>query len=86
MINETLNTPTKLQGALVVADVFLASFPPHTPYQNFEHRYSYQFLIYGARINRVCFGREEMIFLDNSFLIIQHLANGIGPKWSSFSL
>ncbi|CAO2836960.1 unnamed protein product [Amaranthus hypochondriacus] len=39
MINETLNTPAKLQAALVVADVFLSSLSPDTPYQNFELRF-----------------------------------------------
>ncbi|XP_021745173.1 sucrose synthase 5-like isoform X1 [Chenopodium quinoa] len=38
MINETLNTPAKLQAALVVAEVFLSSFPPDTPFQTFELR------------------------------------------------
>ncbi|KNA14329.1 hypothetical protein SOVF_108390 isoform C [Spinacia oleracea] len=38
MINETLNTPAKLQAALVVADVFLSSFSTDTPFQNFELR------------------------------------------------
>ena len=39
MINETLNTPAKLQAALGLADVLLSSLPSDTPYQNFELRY-----------------------------------------------
>ncbi|KAH9625794.1 hypothetical protein KSS87_006038 [Heliosperma pusillum] len=39
MINETLNTSAKLQAALVVADVFVSSLPPETPFQNFELRF-----------------------------------------------
>ncbi|GAB2287476.1 Sucrose synthase 7 [Dionaea muscipula] len=39
MINETLNTPENLQGALVEADVFLSSLPQDTPYQKFEPRF-----------------------------------------------
>ncbi|XP_048499057.1 sucrose synthase 5 isoform X2 [Beta vulgaris subsp. vulgaris] len=39
MINETLNTPAKLQAALVVADVFLSSLSPDTPFHNFELRF-----------------------------------------------
>ncbi|KAJ8444179.1 hypothetical protein Cgig2_030999 [Carnegiea gigantea] len=38
MINETLNTPAKLQAALGLADVLLSSLPPDTPYQNFEFK------------------------------------------------
>ncbi|KAF5737716.1 sucrose synthase 5-like [Tripterygium wilfordii] len=36
MLNETLNTPEKLQMALIVADVFLSKLPKDAPYQNFE--------------------------------------------------
>ncbi|GMH13223.1 hypothetical protein Nepgr_015064 [Nepenthes gracilis] len=39
MINETLNTPAKLQAALVVSGVFLSSLPEDTPYQNIELRF-----------------------------------------------
>ncbi|XP_071722761.1 sucrose synthase 5-like [Rutidosis leptorrhynchoides] len=39
MINENLNTPAKLQMALVVAEVFLSALPKDTPYQNFELRF-----------------------------------------------
>ncbi|KAH7533972.1 hypothetical protein FEM48_Zijuj04G0188200 [Ziziphus jujuba var. spinosa] len=39
MINETLNTPSKLQMALIVAEVFLAALPKDTPYQNFDLRF-----------------------------------------------
>ncbi|KAF8398820.1 hypothetical protein HHK36_014680 [Tetracentron sinense] len=38
MINDTLNTVTKLQTALIVAEVFLSAFSKDTPYQNFEQR------------------------------------------------
>ncbi|KAL2939025.1 Sucrose synthase 5, partial [Bienertia sinuspersici] len=39
MINDTLNTPAKLQAAVVVTDVFLSSLSPDTPFQNFELRF-----------------------------------------------
>ncbi|XP_023551675.1 sucrose synthase 5-like [Cucurbita pepo subsp. pepo] len=35
MINETLNTASKLQMALILADIFLSVLPPDTPYENF---------------------------------------------------
>lgn len=38
MINETLNTVSKLQGALIVADVYVSAFPKDTPYQQFEKK------------------------------------------------
>ncbi|KAL2555270.1 Sucrose synthase 6 [Forsythia ovata] len=38
MINETLNTIKKLQEALIIAEVFVSSFPKDTPYQNFEQK------------------------------------------------
>ncbi|KAF8407495.1 hypothetical protein HHK36_006629 [Tetracentron sinense] len=38
MINETLNTVTKLQMALIMAEVFISTLPKDTPYQNFEQR------------------------------------------------
>ncbi|GMP26770.1 hypothetical protein CsSME_00003068 [Camellia sinensis var. sinensis] len=36
MINETINTASKLQSALIVAEVALSTIPKNTPYQNFE--------------------------------------------------
>lgn len=39
MINETLNTPSKLQMALIVAEVYLAALEKDTPYQNFDLRW-----------------------------------------------
>ncbi|WCJ25123.1 Sucrose synthase [Euphorbia peplus] len=36
MINESLNTVTKLQMALIVAEVYLSGLDKDTPYQNFE--------------------------------------------------
>lgn len=39
MINETLNTPSKLQSALIVAEAALALQPKDTPYQSFELRF-----------------------------------------------
>ncbi|GMH23373.1 hypothetical protein Nepgr_025216 [Nepenthes gracilis] len=36
MINETLNTVTKLQTALLVADKFISSLPKDTPYEEFH--------------------------------------------------
>ncbi|KAJ8752187.1 hypothetical protein K2173_003795 [Erythroxylum novogranatense] len=36
MINEALNTPAKLQMALIVAEVYLSGLPKDTPYQDFE--------------------------------------------------
>ncbi|KAF4354289.1 hypothetical protein G4B88_007418 [Cannabis sativa] len=38
MLNETLNTPAKLQTALIIADVFLSALPKTKPYQDFEAR------------------------------------------------
>ncbi|KAF6174602.1 hypothetical protein GIB67_006254, partial [Kingdonia uniflora] len=40
MINKTLDTVSKLQTALIVADVFVSTLPKNTPYQNFEQRFS----------------------------------------------
>lgn len=40
MINDTLNTVTKLRTALIVAEVFVAAMPKDTPYQNFEQKYA----------------------------------------------
>ncbi|KZV53811.1 sucrose synthase 7-like [Dorcoceras hygrometricum] len=39
MINETLNSVSRLQGALIVAESALASLPKDTPYQSFEMRF-----------------------------------------------
>ncbi|KAL0462453.1 UNVERIFIED_CONTAM: Sucrose synthase 7 [Sesamum latifolium] len=39
MINETLNTVSKLQAALIVAEAALSSLPKDTPYQSFEIRF-----------------------------------------------
>ncbi|XP_010528602.1 PREDICTED: sucrose synthase 5 isoform X2 [Tarenaya hassleriana] len=39
MINETLHTASKLQMALILADVFLSELPKETPYQAFELRF-----------------------------------------------
>ncbi|KAG8373534.1 hypothetical protein BUALT_Bualt11G0034200 [Buddleja alternifolia] len=39
MINETLNTVPKLQGALIAAEAALSSLPKDTPYQSFEMRF-----------------------------------------------
>lgn len=39
MVNETLNTVSKLQAALVVAHAALSSLPSDTPYQSFELRF-----------------------------------------------
>ncbi|CAI9110323.1 OLC1v1010326C1 [Oldenlandia corymbosa var. corymbosa] len=39
MINETLNTASKLQSALIVADAALTALPKDTPYQSFELRF-----------------------------------------------
>ncbi|KAE8713355.1 Sucrose synthase 5 [Hibiscus syriacus] len=39
MINETLNTATKLQMALIVAEVSLSDLPKDTPYQSLELRF-----------------------------------------------
>lgn len=38
MINENLNTVSKLQGALIIAEAALSSLPKDTPYQSFEMR------------------------------------------------
>lgn len=38
MINENLNSVSKLQAALIVAEVFVSSFSKDTPYKNFEHK------------------------------------------------
>ncbi|KAL7614566.1 hypothetical protein Lser_V15G07019 [Lactuca serriola] len=39
MVNETLNTVSKLQAALIVAHAALSSLPNDTPYQSFELRF-----------------------------------------------
>ncbi|KAL9673132.1 hypothetical protein QQ045_029385 [Rhodiola kirilowii] len=39
ILNETLNTASKLQQALILAEVSLATLPTDTPYQNFELRF-----------------------------------------------
>ncbi|KAF5798456.1 putative sucrose synthase [Helianthus annuus] len=39
MINDTLNTVSKLQAALIVAHASLSSLPNDTPYQSFELRF-----------------------------------------------
>lgn len=39
MINETLNTASKLQMALILADIFLSVLPPDTPYDNFHLKF-----------------------------------------------
>ncbi|KAL3845063.1 hypothetical protein ACJIZ3_002466 [Penstemon smallii] len=39
MINETLNTVSKLQTSLIVAEAALSSLPKTTPYQSFEMRF-----------------------------------------------
>ncbi|CAK7327902.1 unnamed protein product [Dovyalis caffra] len=36
MINQTLDTVSKLQAALIVGEVVVSSFPKHTPYQDFQ--------------------------------------------------
>ncbi|KAF9671215.1 hypothetical protein SADUNF_Sadunf12G0024300 [Salix dunnii] len=38
MINQTLDTVAKLQGALIVAEVVVSAFPKDTPYQDFQQR------------------------------------------------
>lgn len=38
MISETLNTVSKLQTALIVAEVYVSSLPKDTPYEKFESR------------------------------------------------
>ncbi|KAK3041895.1 hypothetical protein RJ639_002177, partial [Escallonia herrerae] len=38
MINETLDTVSKLQETLIVAKVFISTLPKDTPYQNFEQK------------------------------------------------
>ncbi|XP_042039342.1 sucrose synthase 7-like [Salvia splendens] len=39
MINENLNTVSKLQGALIIAEAALSSLPKDTPYQSFGMRF-----------------------------------------------
>ncbi|PKA60622.1 Sucrose synthase 7 [Apostasia shenzhenica] len=39
MINSTLNTVSKLQTALLLAEVFVSSLPKNTPFQKFEERF-----------------------------------------------
>lgn len=39
MINETVNTASKLQTALIVAEVALSTLPKDKPYQDFEQRF-----------------------------------------------
>ncbi|KAL7201770.1 hypothetical protein ACSBR1_033467 [Camellia fascicularis] len=38
MINENINTVSKLQAGLIVADVYVSALPNDTPYQNFEQK------------------------------------------------
>lgn len=38
MINETLNTITKLKEALIIAEIYVSAQPKDTPYQNFESK------------------------------------------------
>lgn len=38
MINSTLDTVSKLQTALIVAEVFVGRLPKNTPFQKFEQR------------------------------------------------
>lgn len=38
IINDTLSTASKLQMALIVADVFVSALPKDTPYKDFELR------------------------------------------------
>lgn len=40
MINETVNTASKLQTALIIAEAGLSTLPKDTPYQDFEQRWS----------------------------------------------
>lgn len=40
MINDTLNTTSKLQSALIIAEASLSTLSGDTPYQNFEMRLS----------------------------------------------
>lgn len=40
IINDIINTPSKLQMALIVAEVYLSSLPQDTPYENFELRFN----------------------------------------------
>jgi sucrose synthase len=39
MLNATLDTVSKLQTALLLADAFLAGLPGDTPYSSFEHKF-----------------------------------------------
>ncbi|XP_009370579.2 sucrose synthase 5 [Pyrus x bretschneideri] len=39
ILNETLNTASKLQAALIVTEVYLSALPKDTPFQNFELRF-----------------------------------------------
>lgn len=38
MINQNLNTVSKLQVALIAAEAFVSAFPKDAPVQNFEQR------------------------------------------------
>ena len=45
MINQTLDTVSKLQEALIVAEVVVSAFPKDAPYQDFQQRsYIYFFI------------------------------------------
>lgn len=46
MINDTLNSASKLQTALMVADMFLSAIPKDTPYQDFELRLAFSFFFF----------------------------------------
>lgn len=38
MINDTIDTVSKLQTALLLAEVFVSGLPKYTPYLKFEQR------------------------------------------------
>lgn len=38
MINKKLNTVSKLQTAVLAAQVYVSSLPKDTPYEEFKHR------------------------------------------------
>lgn len=46
MINQTLDTVAKLQGALIIAEDVVSAFPKETPYQDFLQRSFVYLLVY----------------------------------------
>lgn len=53
MINETINTALKLQGALIVAEAALSLLPRDTQYSSFETRWLLEFFSCVSALGRL---------------------------------